>query len=257
MEGMRPAPEPEVRSSRSRRAEPRYILLADELTRRIQAGVYPVGSCLPAEHQLCEQFDVSRFTVRQALSRLRDNGLVSPEHGVGTRVESAAGNSRYLLSLGSVSDISELARSTRMQILRQGFIKPGEAGLKLPHVHPEGPWLLVEGLRFLHGQALPIGLTHIHVSPRFAGIAPRIDKRAGPIFALVEEMYGERVAAIRQEITAIAVPARMIKLLRVKRGAPVLRIIRHYLTAANLTIEVSSHVSVSERFVYSADIVTR
>ena len=241
----------------ARTAPPRYVQLADELTRRIRSGIYPVGGCLPPEHRLCELFNVSRFTVRQALSRLRDMGLVSPEHGVGTRVASGDQIDRFLLPLGSVAEMSKYIYSTRLQILRQAFIKAAEANLKLPNIEPSDRWLLIEGLRFVRGQRLPIALTEIHVSPQFSGIADRVGKRAAPIFGLIEEMYGEKVAAIRQEISAVTVPTRMIQPLHLKRGAPVLRIVRHYVSANNATIQVSNSVSVSERFIYSADITTR
>ena len=50
-------------------ADHRYLQVARALRKEIVDGVYPVGSQLPTEHQLCERFSVSRYTVREALSR--------------------------------------------------------------------------------------------------------------------------------------------------------------------------------------------
>ena len=55
------------------RADPRYLQVARELRQDIVDGVYPVGSQLPTEHELCERFSVSRYTIREALRRLRDD----------------------------------------------------------------------------------------------------------------------------------------------------------------------------------------
>ena len=57
-------------------ADHRYLQVARTLRKEIVDGVYPVGSQLPTEHELCERFAVSRYTVREALRRLRDDNLV-------------------------------------------------------------------------------------------------------------------------------------------------------------------------------------
>ena len=248
-----------MKRTSERASVPRYIQLAEVLSREIRNGRYPVGACLPTEHRLCEMFEVSRFTVRQALSRLRAIGLVSSEHGVGSRVDAADVSDRMTLSLGSINEISEFYHSTDMQILRKSFIRAEDAMVDLPAECDGEEWLMVEGLRLMQGQGLPIALTQIHVSPRFAGIESHIEAGAmsGPIFALIEEVYGEKVATVSQEISAIAVPPAMAEHLRVEPGTPVLCILRHYLNAANATLQFSYNLSVSERCVYSADIVSR
>jgi GntR family transcriptional regulator len=63
---------------------PRYRLVADELRRRILAGVIPPGSVLPSESTLIAEFDVSRGTVREAIALLRAEGLAVTEMGRGT-----------------------------------------------------------------------------------------------------------------------------------------------------------------------------
>ena len=47
-------------------ADHRYLQVARTLRKEIVDGVYPVGSQLPTEQQLCERFEVSRYTVREA-----------------------------------------------------------------------------------------------------------------------------------------------------------------------------------------------
>src|SRR5262249_18254501 len=58
-------------------ADHRYLQVARTLRKEIVDGVYPVGSQLPTEHELCERFAVSRYTIREALRRLREDNLVS------------------------------------------------------------------------------------------------------------------------------------------------------------------------------------
>jgi hypothetical protein len=63
-----------------------YLQVARALKEEIVGGVYPVGTQLPTEDELCERFSVSRYTVREALRRLREDNLVSSRQGAGTVV---------------------------------------------------------------------------------------------------------------------------------------------------------------------------
>lgn len=65
---------------------PAYLRIEAALGDRIAAGVYRPGEQLPPESRLCREFGVSPMTLRRALARLADRGLVSAEQGRGTFV---------------------------------------------------------------------------------------------------------------------------------------------------------------------------
>ena len=67
--------------SRSRTEE-----LADALRARIGRGLFPVGSKLPSEQALAANFQVSRTVVREAVTRLKADGLVQTRKGTAARV---------------------------------------------------------------------------------------------------------------------------------------------------------------------------
>ena len=64
--------------------QPRYRVIADRLRERIESGSIPPGTLLPTESALTSEFRASRGTVRQAIAVLREEGLVTTEHGRGT-----------------------------------------------------------------------------------------------------------------------------------------------------------------------------
>ena len=64
----------------------KYQRVADLLTRDIQAGAFQPGERLPGEIDLARSFDVSRSTIRQALSSLQDAGLIETWTGAGSFV---------------------------------------------------------------------------------------------------------------------------------------------------------------------------
>ncbi|RIY01403.1 FadR family transcriptional regulator [Aureimonas flava] len=53
---------------------------------RIDAGEFPQGSLLPREDELALAFGVSRTVLREALTRLRHDGLIASKRGTGNRV---------------------------------------------------------------------------------------------------------------------------------------------------------------------------
>ncbi len=61
------------------------------LFQKIVTGEIPEGDPLPSEHELCALFDMSRPVVREALQRLRDEGLIASRRGAGSFVQKRAG----------------------------------------------------------------------------------------------------------------------------------------------------------------------
>ncbi len=67
-------------------ATPLYQQLAALLADDISRGIYPPGSRLPSESELCHTHEVSRITVRQALNELTHRNLIQSQHGKGSFV---------------------------------------------------------------------------------------------------------------------------------------------------------------------------
>lgn len=81
-----PTPVPSVQLpavSRSRYADQVY----EFLFHRIVTGKFPEGQMLPTENEMCSMLSVSRPVVREALERLRSEGLVASKRGLGSFVQ--------------------------------------------------------------------------------------------------------------------------------------------------------------------------
>ena len=66
--------------------EPLHNKIIREIIAMIVSGTFSVGQRLPPERALCEQFDVSRGTLRKALSQLAGLGVVDIRPGSGVYV---------------------------------------------------------------------------------------------------------------------------------------------------------------------------
>lgn len=63
-----------------------YQQVGDYIVRRIQDGTWPPGHRLPSEHELVQQFGMSRMTVNRALRDLVQQGRIVRVAGVGSFV---------------------------------------------------------------------------------------------------------------------------------------------------------------------------
>jgi len=63
----------------------------DNLFHAIASGMIPVGTRLPSENALAGEFEVSRPVLREALDKLRGDGLIASVRGSGNYVKAAPG----------------------------------------------------------------------------------------------------------------------------------------------------------------------
>ncbi len=95
----------------------------DQLQRSIKSGAYAAEERLPTEHDLAIEFSVSRPIVREALRRLREQGLIYSRRGAGSFVRSVG--LRNPLGFGQLENVSDLLNCYEFRIT----IEPQAAAL--------------------------------------------------------------------------------------------------------------------------------
>jgi GntR family transcriptional regulator len=86
---------------------PMYRQLEALLREQIQRGELKVGERIPSEVQLCERWDISRITTRQALAELERDGLLERVPGKGTFVRKPQGRVTRLTRLAGFGENME------------------------------------------------------------------------------------------------------------------------------------------------------
>lgn len=95
---------------------PLYLQLKEAIRQKIESGAWAVGERIPSERELCELYQVSRITVRQAIAAAINEGLLFRQQGKGTYVAKPKIN-QTLASVTSFCDTMlsmGLAPSTRI-----------------------------------------------------------------------------------------------------------------------------------------------
>ena len=229
----------------------RYCLLADSIIGDIGAGRYAVGSLLPTEAELSAQFGVSRHTVREALRRVREMGLVSRHQGIGTRVKAKRGDSRYVQSVDSISDLFTYIEDTRLQVVAHHELLVGPQQSGLLRCAAGQRWHLLEVLRLPVVGGMPMVASEIYVPHAYAAIGRAMPDLRVPIYTLIEQQYGERIIEVQQVMSPCAIAAKKARALKVRAGFPGLEITRHYMGADDKMLLVSRSLYPAGRFSYS------
>jgi DNA-binding FadR family transcriptional regulator len=93
--------------------------LADRVTavllEKIRGGEFPAGSRLPPEQVICERFGVSRTVVREAISRLKSDGLVEVRQGSGTVVREPNRTTAFRLDIDPKDSVEAVLRVTELR----------------------------------------------------------------------------------------------------------------------------------------------
>jgi DNA-binding GntR family transcriptional regulator len=229
---------------------PRYLWLHDCLLKDIQAGTYPVGSTFPTEEQIAAQYQVSRHTVREATRRLVDSGLIRRRPSTGTTVTANESNhdKPYVAALGSLKELMDYTRSTRVAVFGQESVVLKKAQAKALNVEIGSTWLLLHGYRHLVEKKEPISYTQVYLRPEYAEIAKRLKGNHASIFNLHADLFNEPVDAVIQRIEAAKMPVAAAQRLGVSTTIPTLKMTRIYLNEAQHVMSASRNFYIPERF---------
>ncbi|MGD9864050.1 MAG: GntR family transcriptional regulator [Pseudodonghicola sp.] len=228
--------------------QPRYFVVAQAIMNDIETGRFPVGSLLPTEAEFCKQFGVSRHTVREAIRRLSDLGLVAARAGVGTHVKASRPASHYVQSAEGISDLFQYVRDVTLTLSGSDEIIADEDLCEALGCTPGQKWFHMRGQRHVAGESAPIALSDIYVAAAYRAAVDQITEPTEPIYTLIERQFGLQLTEVRQEIAAVQVDAKSATLLGMEPGAPGLRVVRKYYSSRNELFEMAVNLHPGERF---------
>jgi DNA-binding GntR family transcriptional regulator len=228
---------------------PRYQVVAQALMRDIESGRYKVGDLMPTETQLCAQFGVSRHTAREAARRLVEAGLLVRRAGVGTTVKATTRvQGRYAARVSDLSELFAFNRETRFELLSEDSVVVDDDLADLLPGSEGQRWARFTVLRHAPGAQGPIVHTHILMRPGYEAVRDRIGEPGVMVHELIEQLHGERISELRQEISCVRTPRAMARLLGTRPGSPALRVVRCYVGADDSPLSVAINTYPEERF---------
>lgn len=207
-----------------KRALPAYVQIEQQLGDRLEDGEYSPGDQLPTERELAAQLSVSRLTIRAAMDRLAQRGLIVRRQGSGT----------YAAQPKLLQDASRL-RGFFEDSVGQGVFpvsKLVERAEVLANRHLAGVLnvrvgeLIYKVVRARGALGVPVVL---ETSFFPAGIVPGLigmDLEKSSIYRLMDREFHARPVRAKQTIEVIISQASEAALLGVAPGSPLMLVER-------------------------------
>lgn len=218
-------------------SEPLAARIARRAEAQIREGVWPPGSRLPPERDLCRILGVGRTTLRQALDELEQLGLVTRHQGRGTFVTGprfdADTSAHFTLSaaLAAAGHVHE-TRVLGVETLPAGRVVAGELA-----VHPEDRVVRIRRLRLVRGDPVILE-TAVLPEQAFPGLAAS-DFATRSLYAILHEDFGRDVATATEMLEPVLLTAAEAALLGAPRRAPALLVRRRTEDRAGRVVEVA------------------
>lgn len=199
---------------------PIYYQIEAYLKQQIDAGELQPGESIPSEREFSERYNVSRMTVRQAITNLVNAGYLSRQKGRGTFVA----NKKITMALSGLTSFSEEIKHRGMRpfsrlLSFQTIPAPAKIAQKL-NVSLDTPVYEMRRLRLADDQVLALETAYIPVS-----LLPELTETVavGSIYEYAEQS-GLRLKNATQTLEARSAGPEEAKLLTISPNAPVLLI---------------------------------
>ncbi|MEG2354098.1 MAG: GntR family transcriptional regulator [Clostridium sp.] len=227
---------------------PIYDQLVEILRNKIENEMIPNDKML-SERGICEQYGVSRTTVRLAMAELEHMGYIYKRHGKGTFVAALNRNSQNLMDSYSFTDhMKELDKNPSTKVLSFEVIESTKYFAEHLGITPSEKMIKIERLRLADG--LPMMLERTYLPMReFAGLTEeQVTKK--PLYEIFRDNYGEVIKVADEEFSAGILSEAEAKLLEVPVDSACLKLLRMTYNDDNRVIEFTLSVARSDKFVY-------
>ena len=198
---------------------PRSLQIRNLLIRRISDGFLP-GDRFPTEHAICDEFGVSRETVREALHGLESEGLIARYRGKGTfviRLPRIAEDERLT---GLVEDFTELRLNTCAKVIRSGVESAPPRVMRALHLDRGAQVFRIRRLRRVDDR--PLACHEAFLPLDIGAELARMNLTRTTLFRELRGKLGVKLVEIYQQIDAMAADVGLAKLLEIQIGAPLL-----------------------------------
>lgn len=168
----------------------KYIAVRDHLQQRLESMA--VGEQIPTEPTLCEEYNVSRITVRRAVDDLIQSGLLERVQGRGTFVTEPQYTEEIHETFaervtGFHRQQAELGRDVVTEVLANEVTRAARAAEAL-ELNPADELILLERLRYINGTLHQHVVTYLPAA-RYPAVLAH-DFSTGSLFEFLETTYG-------------------------------------------------------------------
>ena len=202
--------------------QPLHSQLTEILRQRISDEFYPAESRFPSERMLCEEFGVSRTTVREVLRQLKKEGLIFVLAGRGAYVKTAQREIAVHVSLGGFSaDLNKEGKLPRSRLLKAEILTTIPPDIKKELGLRVGDEVVkIERLRL--DNDIPLALHTVYLNHRLCPQILNNNLSQSSLFSILRDQYQLKITKARQLVFAALANGEERKLLNLSNPSAVL-----------------------------------
>lgn len=226
---------------------PLYHQLYELLRGYILSGQWPPGALIPSEADLCETYQVSQITVRQALDNLVGDGLIYRQRGRGTFVAQPAIETSLSRIISFTEDMRQRGYTPGSRVFRAEVVEASPAIAEKLGIEPGEELAQLNRLRFADDQPLSIeksSLVHRYCPGVLEG-----DYASQSLRETLRRRFDIRLVRASQSIRALNAGREQAELLSIRPNAALLNIERVSYSQHNLPVELLQIFYRADRYV--------
>lgn len=220
---------------------PLYYQLQEIIRSRIESGQWQAGQQLPPEAELCQEFNLSRGTVRQALADLVREGLLHRRRGKGSFVASPKIPQDIMSAMSFAAHAKQvLGSELGTNLISVGTVRANRSLAERLEI-PEGSEV-VEVRKVKMAGGVPFFLVTSFVPKELCPGLEQEDHTVGSMFELVQRRYGFQIARVKGWFEPVLVNEYEASVLDVERGSPAMLFQRIRYLAGDRPLMSSKHI---------------
>ncbi|OPE51991.1 GntR family transcriptional regulator, partial [Mycobacterium intermedium] len=160
----------------------------------------------------------------------------------------------YVQHVMSINDLLAFATGTRFAIDSIAMVTIDDDIATRTGLAVGEQWLSVRGHRRADDAdpaAAALCRTEYYINRAFAAVGRLLQRHEGPIFPLIEDLFGLSIVEVHQEIAAVLISPELARGLKAEVGAPALEVLRTYSTSDGQVAQVTLNTHPAARFRHS------
>ncbi|AKG71860.1 GntR family transcriptional regulator [Serratia fonticola] len=198
-----------------------YATVRQRILTDIEQGVYQANQQIPTESELCELYDVSRITIRKAITDLVKDGVLIRWQGKGTFVQSKKIENELLTVSGFTDFGVSQGKKTREEIIKQELIPADDFCSRLDIANDSQMFKLVR-VMYLELEPLFIDYSYIPLA-RYQDFDSYYQP-GNSTYQLLQERYDTQIVSDKKLIDIYTATKAEAKWLKCELGEPLFRI---------------------------------
>ena len=231
---------------------PLHQQLKAAIEERILSGEWLPGTQVLSEREFCEQYEISRITVRQALTALVMEGRLIRAPGRGTFVASPRIEQQLTQLTGFTQDMQARGKRPSARVLEAGSIAALPTVARALKIAVGESVIMLKRLRLADGEPVAIETAYLLESRCRGILKEQLATRS--LYDILTKKYRLKPVRAMQQMEAIACPAAEAKLLGTRRGAPVLHIQRTTYDREGRPFELVESFYRGDRYTFYAEL---